>query len=479
MATQNGANPVDMAAFNIKLDSSRSKVRILISAGSLDHKKSFLDPINSLLTQSKIEIFATPGTHKFFAENSIPATLVNKISDQTKPNILDIFRGNGFDFVINIPTGDIDYDAASDAKAIRSLSIENEIPIFTDKDLAIAALEKSAKRQEKAPDIVRSGTQPPPWDMKAFFLERVEAHGGFKNHHAHFDKAFLISPENLAIGQVDMQRKWDLYKHLKENYTEQDLVHRISHGVEIMIKQGVRYCRTMVDADSTVGTLPARAAKKVAEEYASDIVLEIGVQPLQGVLDPDSYAAYRDACEIADYCGGLPSRDRPQPEKHLDRILQLAKDLGKPLDVHIDQENNPDEVETELLAIKTIEHGMQGRVFGVHAISLAAKEKSEQDRIIHKVLEADLKIIVCPSAALSMKSLERPAPLHNSIAPVEKLLDAGVDCYLGVDNLNDLFLPINDGDLWVECRILMEACRFYDIERVAKLACARPIQAAA
>ena len=30
-------------------------------------------------------------------------------------------------------------------------------------------------------------------------------------------------------------------------------------------------------------------------------------------------------------------------------------------------------------------------------------------------------------------------------------------------------MPLVDGDLWFECRMLMEACRFYDIDRVAKL----------
>jgi cytosine/adenosine deaminase-related metal-dependent hydrolase len=272
-----------------------------------------------------------------------------------------------------------------------------------------------------------------------------------------------------------MQKKWDLYKYLKENYTHDDLVERISRGLEAMINQGVTYCRTMVDADSTVGLLPMRAALEVKKRYADRIRFEIGVQPLQGVLDPASFEQYAEACELADYCGGLPSRDRPRPEKHLDVVLELAKKLGKPVDVHIDQENNPLENETELLAQKTIEHGMQGRVFGVHAISLAAKDEREQDRIIEKVLEADMGIIICPSAALSMKQLQMTAPLHNSIAPYPKLKAAGVRCYLGIDNIHDLFMPMVDGDIWTECRMLMEACRFYDVNAVAEWACTKPI----
>ena len=88
------------------------------------------------------------------------------------------------------------------------------------------------------------------------------------------------------------------------------------------------------------------------------------MQPLQGVLDPaSSYEQYGASLLLADYCGGLPSRDRPRPEAHLDRILDPAPSgYNKPVDVHVDQENNPLENETELLAAnpRPVEHGMQG-----------------------------------------------------------------------------------------------------------------------
>jgi cytosine/adenosine deaminase-related metal-dependent hydrolase len=269
----------------------------------------------------------------------------------------------------------------------------------------------------------------------------------------------------------DMQRKWALYKHLKENYTHEDLIERIGRGVEGMIAQGVTHCRTLVDADSTVKLLPVEAALEVKRRYRDRIHFEIGVQPLQGVLDEESRRYFVKACEKADLVGGLPSKDRPTPEKHIDTIMSVARDLGKRLDVHVDQENNPFENETEMLARKTIEHGLEGRVSAVHAISVAAKPPTEQDRTILLLKDAGVSVICCPSAALSMKQLDMTGPLHNSIAPVPKLLEAGVPVYLGADNIYDLFMPLVDGDMWFECRVLMEACRFYDLRRVAEIAC--------
>jgi hypothetical protein len=468
---------LELLAFNLKLLGPKTRKNVLISAGRTEIKRKMLPAIRRLMSLN-VNLYATPGTHRFLNENCVRNIEIHKITDGLAPNILTFLKADRFDLVINVLTNDEDYDEATDARLIRKLSIENGIPLITDPDVAMATLDQIIIDSERGTYRYKLADDSEKWNLKLHFMEAVEKRGGLANHHAHFDKAYLITLENLRLSQVDMQKKWELYKYLKENYTFDDLVERISRGVETMVEQGVTYCRTMVDADSTVGLLPIRAATEVKKRYADRIRFEVGVQPLQGVLDPASYEQYAEACRMADYCGGLPSRDAPLEEKHLDVVLSLAKELGKCVDVHVDQENNPLQNETELLAMKTIEHGMQGRVFGVHAISLAAKEEREQDRVIQKIVEADLGIIICPSAALSMKQLAMSAPLHNSIGPFVKLREAGVRTYLGVDNMHDLFMPMVDGDMWTECRVLMEACRFYDIEAIADWACAKPVGAA-
>lgn len=474
----NDAISLELLAFNLKLLGRKRSKNFLVSAGKLEDKKRMLSALRRVHSLN-VDVYATPGTHEFLSEHTFKSTVIHKITDGRSPNILSFLKANRFDLVINVLTGDDDYDESSDAKLIRKLSIENGIPLITDCDVAIATLEQIIIDSEQGTYRYKLADNSEPWNLRLHFLQQAERLGGLASHHAHLDKSYLITRENLRLSQVDMQKKWELYRYLKENYGHEDLVERMSRGVKAMIAQGVTYCRTMVDADSIVGLLPMRAALDVKRLFADEIRFEIGVQPLEGVLDPASHEQYLEACELADYCGGLPSRDRPRQEQHLDVILGTAKRLGKPIDVHVDQENNPLENETELLALKTIEHGMQGRVFGIHAISLAAKDDREQNRIIDKVLEADMGIIICPSAALSMKQLPMDGPLHNSIAPYPKLRDAGVRCYLGVDNVHDLFMPMVDGDMWTECRMMMEACRFYDIDAMAEFACAKPLPARA
>ncbi len=473
METRERYTKIDLIGFNLKMLARGREHALLISAGSPDDKQFLLKSCQEM-TAIGVKLFATPGTQRFFEANGVESSFAHKISSGEQPNIRHLIERGEIDFVINILTGEQDYDESSDARQIRSLAIKHGIPLITDREVARETIGTILSDIKQGTFDYRQRSAERPWDLKAKFLELVEERGGFANHHGHFDKAYLISPENLALGFADMEKKWELYRLLKENYTHEDLVERISRALDAVVAQGSKYCRTMVDADSIIGLKGIQAAVEVKERYKDQIKFEIGIQPLEGVLEEKTQKQYLEACKLADFCGGLPSRDRPREEAHLDFIMQTAKELNKMVEAHVDQENNPHQHETELLALKTIEHGMQGRVYGIHAISVASKDNSEQDRIIKLVKEADMGIVICPSAALSMKQLPMTAPLHNSIGPYVKMRDAGVRVYLGIDNIADLFMPIVDGDMWTEARMLMEACRDYDLEQVADWATRPP-----
>jgi len=154
----------------------------------------------------------------------------------------------------------------------------------------------------------------------------------------------------------------------------------------------------------------------------------------------------------------------------LDILFKYAKETGKNVHVHIDQENSPHEHDTEVLAKKVIEYGLEGKVIAIHALSVAAQPLKERKRIYKLMKRAGLSVIYCPAAGLSMKQLCYKSYLHNSTAPVPELLKEGITVSLGCDNIADIYQPFIDGDLWTELRILMEANRFYKINALTKIA---------
>jgi len=480
MAAMDTQARIDLIRFNCpccptltdvaKMLAKRQQRSLLISAGSQESKEHLLDSCKKMADLG-VGLFATPGTHRFLAQHDVKSVEV----PWNEPSMYALITDGKVDFVVNILTGDAAYDEASGATSVRSVCVKHGIPLYTDREVARETIEYLLADLGKGTFKYSIQSVDEPWNLRSRFLELVRQRGGWCNHHAHFDKAYLISPANLALGFADMEKKWELYRQLKENYTHEDLVERMSRGLQTVVDQGSQYCRTMVDADSIVGLKPIHAAVEVKKRFSGKIRFEIGVQPLEGVIDEATRKQYIEACKLADYCGGLPSRDRGQEEKHLDIVFKTAKEMNKMVEVHVDQENNPLQNETELLCRKTIEHGMQGRVYGIHAISVSAKQESEQDRICALCKEADVGIVLCPSAALSMKMLPMESPLHNSIGPFVKLKQAGVRAYLGIDNIADLFMPVVDGDMWTETRMLMESCRYYDLEQVADWATTPPL----
>jgi cytosine/adenosine deaminase-related metal-dependent hydrolase len=309
------------------------------------------------------------------------------------------------------------------------------------------------------------------WDMHSLLRQKIQENGGPVSCHAHFDKAYVIAADTLQMTVDSMEVKWDLWKKIKQGYTRENLVKRMSLSAERMIAQGCKMTRTNIDVDNTVGMMCIEAALEVKEKYKDQIQIQICSQVLEGALNPEAQQWIEKAAPLVDVLGGLPSRERPRQGEHLDYIFGIAKKYGKTVDVHIDQNNDPDERDTELLARKVIEHGLQGRVNAVHACSLAAQPNDYMKEVIKLIKEANMSVIVCPRAMIDgVQMREKLAPVHNSIAPVPEMLEAGINVCLGVDNVYDYFCPFIDGDLFAELLFLIETCRYYNVDELVKIA---------
>ncbi len=309
-----------------------------------------------------------------------------------------------------------------------------------------------------------------PWDLKSKFLSKVKERGGFVNGHLHLDKSFYISKGGLEDSMVAMEKKWRMSDSIKRADTQKDIEKRIELGLQMLMHHGVSRAMSFIDAYSAVGTKAIDAAVIMQEKYKDNIEFLTSTQPLGGLVDASERNLFEEVSSKADTVGGLPSFDRPNDDKHFDALFSIAKNLNKPLHVHIDQENNPNERDTEKLISYTKKHGYEGRVVAVHAVSTSAQPKKLRQRIYKELADLGIAVIVCPSAMLSQKQLDHfVGPIHNSIANVPEMLEAGVLVGLGSDDMRDFYLPFTDGDMWTEIRMLMEACRFYDFPELLNI----------
>ncbi len=310
-----------------------------------------------------------------------------------------------------------------------------------------------------------------PWDLKQQMLEAIRLRGGWVNCHAHFDKAFYITKEGLAKSMVDMEQKWLMSDDIKRNSSTEQIEERIRTALDLLVLQNCKLTCSFIDAYEAVGHKAIDAANKVKEEYKDKITLLTITQPLGGLVDASARKLYEEITAKADIAGGLPSKDRPNDKENLDNLFAIAKNLGKKMHVHIDQENNPNERDTETLIEYTKKYGYQGKVTAVHALSVSAQPKEYRQRIYQEMADVGMSVVVCPSAGLGMRQLDQyQSPIHNCIANVPEMLEAGVAVGLGVDNVCDFYQPFIDADLWTEMRMLQEACRFYNFDKLVEIA---------
>ncbi len=189
----------------------------------------------------------------------------------------------------------------------------------------------------------------------------------------------------------------------------------------------------------------------------------------------------------ADFLGTLPERDarfgHVGYDEHIRRTLALAHKAKKPIHYHLDQANDPREngTETVIEAVRwlgspKVEGETGPTVWAVHVISPSTYEEDRFEKMLEGLLEYNIGVICCPSAAISMRQ-KRPidTPTHNSVARILEMAERKIPVRLGSDNIADVFLPATTASLYDEVLVLSNALRFYNVEVLAKLMCGMPL----
>lgn len=339
----------------------------------------------------------------------------------------------------------------------------------------------------------------------SFYEQEVLSHvyemGGFYNAHAHMDRADTLDPRYLAhIGTTPLEASFyplsvkqnlvgDLHRGCA--YTEENLRQRISLAIERQIAFGIRRLDTNIDATPDLpegGMLAIRVALELKEKYKDQIAIRIAPTPIFGFREGTGrWDVFKAAARECDFLSGLPEKDdytgavdrkgKVGFRNALRMVLELGAELGKEVQFHLDQANNPFEAGTETLVegLRWVETPKfsdgQPAVWAIHVISPSAYDEGRFKRLVDGLLEHNVGVIVCPSAAISMRQL-RPidAPTHNSIARVSELIKMKVPLRLGTDNICDVFVPQSEGDMLTEIKIGSHAARFATPSIWAKLA---------
>jgi cytosine deaminase len=269
---------------------------------------------------------------------------------------------------------------------------------------------------------------------------------GLIETHIHLDKACIMNRCELKDGTLE--EAIALTSAAKANFTEQDVYQRGARILEQAITQGTTHMRTHVELDPGIGLTGFQAIRRLQNDYAWAIGLEICVFPQEGLLNnPGTETLLCQALESgATVLGGCPYTDT-DPGGQIQRLFELATVYDCDLDLHLDFDLNPQGMTVPDVIRCTRKHGWQNRVTIGHVTKLSALPPEGLRETAMELADAGVQVTALPSTDLFLTGRDVTHSIPRGVAPLRKLDECGVTCSVSTNNVGNPFTPFGDVSL--------------------------------
>ncbi|MBN2556637.1 MAG: amidohydrolase family protein [Anaerolineales bacterium] len=269
--------------------------------------------------------------------------------------------------------------------------------------------------------------------------------GSFVNGHLHLDKVYTLT----MVGEEALQSYTggsmggamtaiELAARVKENYDEKWILPNVRKALNLAVKFGNTHIRAFADVDTTGKLEGAKALIAAREEFKDRVTIEVVAFPQDGVVrDPGAEDYVRQALEMgADVVGGIPwiEYTDADTQAHIDRMFRLAVEFDKDVSMLIDDAGDPGLRSLEMLAVKALAEGWEGRVTAQHARAMALYPEPYYRKVRALLEKAQMGVVSDPQTG----------PLY---ARVKDLYQAGVAVALGQDDIADAYYPFGRNNM--------------------------------
>lgn len=280
--------------------------------------------------------------------------------------------------------------------------------------------------------------------------EQIDANGklvteSFVNGHLHLCKVYTLemvgekaltsyTSGTMGGAMTAIERA----AQVKEHYDESWIIENVRRALKQAVKYGNTHIRAFADVDTKARLEGVKAVLHAREEFKDQVELQVVAFPQDGVIrDPGAAEYVRQAMELgADVVGGIPWIEYTDADSqaHIDQMFEIAKLFDKDISMLIDDAGDPGLRTLEMLAVKTLQEGWEGRVTAQHARAMALYPEP-----YYRKIEALLK-----KARIGIVSDPQTGPLY---ARVRSLYEAGVGIALGQDDIADAYYPFGRNNM--------------------------------
>lgn len=267
----------------------------------------------------------------------------------------------------------------------------------------------------------------------------------FVNPHLHLDKVFTLGmlddaamkdyhAESMgkAMSAIEQAAK------VKETYDRAWIIDNVRTALRWAARNGNTHIRAFADVDSKAKLEGVAALIDAREEFKGIVDVQVVAFPQDGVVrEPGTAQLIREAMAMgADLVGGIPwiEYSDMDAQSHIDQMIEIAVEHEAGISMLVDDAGDPGLRTLEMLALKTIEVGWQGKVLAHHARAMALYPKPYFLKLAALLKQAQIGVVSDPHTG----------PLH---ARVRELREEGVRVCLGQDDITDAYYPYGQNNM--------------------------------
>jgi cytosine deaminase len=241
-----------------------------------------------------------------------------------------------------------------------------------------------------------------------------------------------------------------LWGELKPTLTQEAIVERALAYCDWAVGRGLLAIRSHVDT-SDPRLLAVEALLHVRERVKPYLDLQLVAFPQDGLLRaPGALHNLKRALAMGvDVVGGIPHFERTMSDgaESVRILCEIAADLGKRVDMHCDETDDPMSRHIETLAGQAQRLGMQGRVAGSHLTSMHSMDNYYVSKLLPLMREAGVAAIANPLINITLQGRHDTYPKRRGMTRVPELLAAGVPVAFGHDCVMDPWYPLGSADM--------------------------------
>lgn len=269
---------------------------------------------------------------------------------------------------------------------------------------------------------------------------------GFNESHIHLEKAYLL--QRMDRDANSLKDAIQITADLKKTFTKEDILERATKVLMKSVQNGITNLRCHVEVDDILKLKAMETILDLKEKFSDYISLQIVTFPQEGIfVQQHAKELMEESLKMgADVVGGIPYNDRDASE-HLDFVFQLAARYGKPIDLHIDLSDNPDDLSILEVVDRTKKYHMEGKVSVAHMTSLGSVEHRKAHKIASKIADAGIHVVALPATDLYLNGREDLEKTRRGLTPVSVLLEENANVIFATNNIQNPFTPFGTGNI--------------------------------